>query len=114
MILFFHFIGILARYIVNNFPKSISQVVFGTQDDISRQFVSFFAGRENYAHKAHYKDGNLSFSPPVYIQRYDAVALILRDEQWRGRIRKVFIFKCQKIDFDLVSTFTNDSYIKKT
>lgn len=62
--------------------------------------TSFFAGND-FAQQAKYDRGNLVFVPPVYVQRYEAVSLILQREPWKGQIRKVLVDTVVKHDDEI-------------
>lgn len=94
MILSFHFICFLAQQIVSDLIKSLYSVNLHYSKDIehdnsyvenvSEKFSKYFTSK-----KAMYVDGNLNFYPPMYIQRYNAVANILSELVEKQNIKKV-------------------------
>lgn len=95
MILIFHFLCFLAQCIVSNIYKKISKNEFKPND--SNQGVSFInqlstsiINRNSILRQPVYQDGTLKFFPPVYIQRYETVALILEELASEGKVHKVF------------------------
>lgn len=96
MILFFHLICLFTHYIVNNLSKSLSKSK-GTSNDESNSpnemssecQLTAPSSENGFIDKCRYDQGDLRFFPPVYVQRYEAVSLILQEPPWKDTIKKV-------------------------
>lgn len=93
MILFFHFLCLLAQYIVTNISKSISKnrikLNDSSENNACAEKESSVLNLNKCLKQSVYEDGTLKFFPPVYIQRYETVALILEELAIKQKIYKV-------------------------
>lgn len=90
MILLFHTLCIVTRYILTVISKSI----FSKAEDVSgEQETNSYFILSDITSEAEFEPAvGIRFFPPVYIQRYLAVKNILQDERWCGKIKKVGMF----------------------
>ncbi|KAK6641114.1 hypothetical protein RUM44_012816 [Polyplax serrata] len=103
MILFFHFLCLLAQYIVTNISKSISKnrikLNDSSENNACAEKESSVLNLNKCLKQSVYEDGTLKFFPPVYIQRYETVALILEELAIKQKIYKVVDFGCAELGF---------------
>ncbi|PSN46366.1 hypothetical protein C0J52_05728 [Blattella germanica] len=97
MIVLFHTFFRVTRYILTVISKSILCRIRsndGKEDSsVSRNISSYCTPSE-----ADLEGGaDITFFPPVYIQRYVAVQNVLNDERWLGKIRKAVDFGCAEL-----------------
>jgi hypothetical protein len=93
MILLFHALCIVTRYILTVISKSVfskAEDVSGEQETNSHFIIN---GSDMITSGAEFVPAvGIRFFPPVYVQRYIAVKNILQNERWCGKIRKVGLF----------------------